>query len=74
MTDHQPGATDLGPRCVCGHPEHPGHCWCGCRSYICAGPHPDQSRGGVVPAVVVLVTFAVLVGTAVAVLVLRALW
>ncbi|MGH4027179.1 MAG: hypothetical protein ACRDRV_21625 [Pseudonocardiaceae bacterium] len=60
MTGHQPQPADVGPRCVCGHPEHAGRCRCGCRSYVSAGSHPDQSRGGPFPAAVALVLGAVL--------------
>ncbi len=74
MTDHQSRPTDVGPRCRCGHPEHLGSCHCGCRTYVSAGSHPDQSRSGAVPAAVALVLFTVLVAAAVTVVLLRALW
>lgn len=68
------GPTDPGPRCICGHSQHTVRCPCGCRTYVSAGSHPDQSRGGAIPAVIALVAFVVLVGAAVAVIVVRALW
>lgn len=49
----QPG-TDAGPRCVCGHPGHGGRCPCGCRRYVAAGSHPDEFRGGPLPAAFVV--------------------
>lgn len=70
MTDHEIRRTDLGPRCVCGHPEHPARCPCGCRTYIAAGSHLDQSRGGAAPAVAALVALAVLIMVAVVVVVI----
>lgn len=70
MTEHQPQPADVGSRCLCGHPEHAGRCRCGCRTYVCAGSHPDQSRGGPVPAVVALVLGAALVVVVVTVIVL----
>jgi hypothetical protein len=70
MTDHQIRRTDPGPRCRCGHPEHLDRCSCGCRSYVAAGSHRDQSRGGAVPAVAALSALAVLIMAIVVVLLL----
>ena len=66
--------TDVGAACTCGHPEHLGRCSCGCRRYVAAGSHADQSRGGRLPAVLAVLVFVALVlGTAV-VIGVRALW
>lgn len=59
-----------GPDCVCGHPEHGGRCGCGCRRYVAAGAHADQSRGGPLPAAFVVLCFAVLITMSMVVLVL----
>lgn len=72
MTDHQIRHIDPGPRCQCGHLEHPALCPCGCRTYVAAGSHLDQSRGGAVPAVFAVVALAVLI--AAAAVVMWALW
>lgn len=73
MTDHQIRRTDPGPRCQCGHPEHVEPCPCGCRSYVAAGSHRDQSRGGAAPALVAVVALVVIV-VAAAVAAIRVLW
>ncbi|HEX2298378.1 MAG TPA: hypothetical protein VHH34_07650 [Pseudonocardiaceae bacterium] len=73
MTDHQPQSTDVGPRCVCGHPEHVGRYRCGCRTYVSAGFHPDQARGGPFPAAVALLLGAGLLVVVVTVILLQ-LW
>ncbi len=74
MTDHQIRPTDPGPRCQCGHPEHLGRCPCGCRGYVSAGSHRDQSQGGAVPAVIAMAALVVLIVAAVTVVVTGVLW
>lgn len=62
MTGRAPGfGADTGPPCVCGHPEHGGRCRCGCRRYVAPGPHADQSRGGALPAALVVLCFGTLI-------------
>jgi hypothetical protein len=74
MIDQQSWPADPGPRCLCGHPEHAARCPCGCRTYIAAGSHPDQSYGGHAAVLAVLVAFAVLIVGAVTLVVLTAAW